>query len=127
MSTYLLAPTHNVAEEFLLPIAPQPKSKGLQYARTTFAASGAVVREGRWIELVWDVIQNDAAYDELLEQFGLDLLTSAPVTVWVPGPRRIWQRYNGTCIRPATGESMEHSQYFLRDVTILIRDMELSS
>lgn len=125
--SYLLGQGHDIAYDDLVVIDPQPRSKGLQYARTTFAASGAVVREGRWLELEWSVIESDAAYDDLLEQFGLDLETSAPVTVWVPGPRRIWQRFNGTAIRPATSESMTHENYFIRDVTILIRDMELSS
>lgn len=127
MTTYKVAEGSNVALVSLADIAPQCRSEGLEYTRSSFAASGAVVREAPFIRLLFDVLADDTEFNSLLALFGLDSATSAAVTVYIPGPLRTFARYNGTAIRPATGDGMRHSEYFLRDVVLLIRDLVASS
>ena len=124
---YKIAEGHDVALVSMTDIAPQPQSNGVEYARSSFAASGAVVREAPFVRLVWSALGSDTEYNTLLALFGLDSATSAAVTVYVPGVRRSATRFNGTAILPVAGDGMEHSQYFLRDVTILIRDLVVAA
>ena len=124
---YKIAEGHDVALVSMADIAPQPQSNGVEYARSSFAASGAVVREAPFVRLVWSALGSDTEYNTLLALFGLDSATSAAVTVYVPGVRRAATRFNGTAILPVAGDGMQHSQYFLRDVEILIRDLAVAS
>lgn len=124
---YKVGEGSNIALVSLTTIAPQPRSNGLEYSRSSFAASGAVIREAPFVRLIWDVIEDDTEYNALLALFGLDSATGAAVTVYVPGVRRTAQRFNGTAILPVAGDGMTHSQYFIRDVEILIRDLAVAS
>ncbi len=127
MTNYKVAEGSNVALVSMTDVAPMCRSEGLEYSRSSFAASGAIVREGAHIRLLFDVLESDTEFNSLLALFGLDSATSAAVTVYIPGPLRTFARYNGTAIRPATNDGMRHSEYFLRDVTILIRDLAVAS
>lgn len=124
---YLVGEGHDIALVSLVTIAPQPRCEGLRYGRTTFAASGAVTREAAHAILIWDVIGTQEEYEDLLEQFGLDALVSANVTVTLPNALYTSTRYNGRAVRPAAGEGVQHSQYFLRDVQIVIKDLVVAS
>lgn len=111
----------------LVALDPQPRCEGLKYGRQSFAASGQMYLEAPYAELVWDVIESQADYEALLAQFGLDTLISADITITLPNALYESQRFNATAHRPVAGQSVRHSQYFIRDVTILLRDIESSS
>jgi hypothetical protein len=124
---YLLKEGLNQALVDLVAIDPQPRCEGLQYARVSQAASGAVVTEGPHVILIWDVIEDPSAYDDLLDQFGLDAATSASVTITLPNDLFAQTRYNGTAVRPVPGQTVQRTGYFIRDVQIIVKDLTVAS
>lgn len=123
MATYKVGEGHDVALIDLVDIAPQPRSDGLKFGRVTPSAAGTVVREAPYIELVWSMIETPAEYQALLAQFGLDALTSANVTLYALNDMFSPTRYNGRAVRPILGAQGAQRDFFIRDVTILVRDL----
>lgn len=120
MSVYLVKNAPNTALVSLDTMAPQPRSRGVQFARTTYAGNGKAYKEAPFIILEWSVIEDATAYAALLTQFGLAAGTySNAVTVYVPGNLRAFTRYNGTAILP----EVNHDNYFLRDVQIVVNGL----
>lgn len=110
----------------LIAIAPQPRSEGRLYGRISQAASGVVVLEAPHAILIWDVVESPTAYEDLLEQFGLDAATSAAVTITLPNDLFTQTRYNGTAVRPVPGDTVRRDSYFIRDVRIVIKDLAVA-
>lgn len=124
---YLLKEGTNQALIDLVAIDPQPRCEGRQYARVSQAASGAVVQEAPHVVLIWDVIEDPTAYDDLLEQFGLDAAASVAVTITLPNDLFAQTRYNGTAVRPVPGQTVQRTGYFIRGVQIIVKDLAASS
>lgn len=127
MSNYRIAAGHDQALIDLDPITPQPRSEGVKALRRTYAAGGTVYEEGKYIELAWNVLGGATSYQAILTQFGLDAAATAQVTLYVPDYNFAYARYNGTAVRPLVGEDIAQRNYFLRNVVILVRDLEYST
>lgn len=120
MSSYKVKTGHNQILADLVAVEPQPHSPGVQFGRTTFAASGAAFNEAPYILLEWAVIGDPTTYTTMLTQFGLAAGTpSANVTVYVPNNVYTYTRYNGTAVLPAAS----HDNYFARNVRLMIKDL----
>ena len=111
----------------LVTITPQPRCNGLRYTRTSHTAAGGMVVEGAYAVLEWDVIEDATDYDTLLTQFGLDLGTSEAVTILLPDEFYVLTRYNGVALRPVAGETVRREGYFIRDVSIIIRNLTVAA
>lgn len=124
MSTYRVGIGHNIALGSLAIINPQPTSRGVQVARRTYGLDATVVEEGRYIELVFGVLEQPSDYLALLAQFGLSAsVAKSNVTVYAPNAVWGFARYNGVAIRPEVGAGVTWENYFLRNVVILVRDL----
>jgi hypothetical protein len=119
MSDYRIATGAGVALVSLATMTPQPKSAGVQYARTTASADSALHREGPHIRLIWDVIEDATDLATLLTQFGLGSATTATVTVYCPSDLQVYTRYNGVAVRGEIGRD----NYFIRGVEIVVKDL----
>lgn len=119
MSTYKVKTGHNQALMDLVAIDPQPASPGVKAGRRTYSADGAIHDENLYVQLEWSVVEDSTALDDLFDQFGLDSATTAAVTIYCPNQLHVYARYNGTAVRPEIGRS----NYFLRDVQIIIKDL----
>jgi hypothetical protein len=126
MSDYRVATGTDIALGSLTVLTPQPRSKGVQYARTTTAASGIVYREGAHVTLEWSVLASATAYQSLLATFGLSSAQSAAVTVYVRDSTFALVRYNGRAVRPEPGRGVEW-EIFPRNVRILIKDLAVAA
>lgn len=124
---YLVKPGGDQPLIDLLPIVPSPRSAGLQYTRRSFSAAGGQILEGPHVILEWDVIESQAAYEDLLEQFDLDAGPSEAVTITLPGELYADVRFNGIALRPVAAETVTRENYFIRDVKIIIRDLVVAS
>ena len=62
-------------------------------------------------------------YQAILTAFGVKNAGSNEVTVYVRDETFAWTRQNGLAIRPEPGQDVRWSQYFPRDVVILVRDL----
>lgn len=123
MSQYAVYPSFDTPLVDLDTITPQPHSRGVQYTRTTRAASGAMLQEGPYVVLEWNALEDETQYTTLIDQFGvLDSLTS-PVTIYCRGETFGFTRYNGIASRPEVGKSLDW-QYRPRNVSITITDLE---
>lgn len=125
MTTYRAKTGTGVALESLTVLSPQPRSVGLQYTRRSYAADGSVVQEGPYVDLVWDVLDDATAYTAILTVFGLHNATQAAVTVYIRNERYAWVRYNGVALLPEVGSDASWQRFFLRDVRIVVRNLEV--
>ena len=124
MTTYRVATGHNVALGSLNVLAPQPKSTGIQVARRTHVASGAVYDDAEYVILEYSALEDETAYQALLTSLGLASATTANVTVYVRNQRWTWARKNGVAVLPEQGRDVRWDNYFARNISILVRDLE---
>ena len=120
---YKVADGHDIAEESLATISPQPRSEGIKATRRVFCPDGTVQDDGRYVELVWDLVGDATDYQSLLNQFGVQSATTNEVTVLVRDETFAWVRMNGTAVRPSPGNDVSWRDFFPRGVTILIKDL----
>lgn len=118
---------HDQALVDLVDLTPQPASDGLEYTRETDSASESIYAEAPFIWLKWSAL-TISDYTTLLGQFGLTVSNrTQAVTVYIPNEIYTEARYNGTAVLPRKGSEVQRREYFLRDVRILVRDLELSA
>lgn len=128
MSTYRVSATgHNVALVSLTVLSPQPRSTGIQATRRTYGADGSVYDEGRYVILEWDFMENPTDYVALLTLFGVQNNLTCDCTVYIRDERFAFARYNGIAMRPEPGKDVRWTNYFPRNIEILIKDLEASS
>jgi hypothetical protein len=120
---YLVATGLNIPLVDLDPIIPQPRSDGMRATRRSYSANGLVTESGYYVELIWSALGSAAQFQALLAQFGLDSALSAEVTVQIRTEMFTWIRMSGTAIRPAANSDVRWD-YFPRQVTVLIRELE---
>lgn len=121
--TYMVADGHDIAEESLEVITPQPRSEGIKATRRVFLPDGTVRDDGLYVELLWSVMDDATDYQALLDQFGVNTARSNEVTVMVRDDTFAWVRMNGTAVRPQPGGEVRWSDFFPRSITILIKDL----
>lgn len=124
MSQYKIAEGYNIALASLTLINPQPTTRGVQYTERAVNLDGTFTQAGPYCEMLWSAVGTEADYLTLLTQFGLNDSISNAVTVYLRNERLQYTRYNATATLPALGQDGSWSQYFLRDLVILLRDLE---
>jgi len=127
MSTYRVADGHDVALESLTALDPQPHTEGIKPTRRTYSADGSVYDEGRYVEFLYSMLPDATTYQSVLSAFGVQSARTNDVTVYVRDETFAWVRMNGTAVRPEPGQDVRWSQYFPRDVTVRVRDLETAS
>ncbi len=127
LSAYMVADGHDVAEESLNLVDPQPRSEGIKPTRRTFGADGTVYDEGRYVELEFSMLPDVTTYQAVLTAFGINSALTNDVTVAIRDETFSFVRMNGTAVRPEPGRDVRWREYFPRDVVILIRDLEAAS
>lgn len=129
MSDYRVADGHDVALGSLNVITPQPRSRGIRPVRREYPVSGHAFEEGYYIELEWSVIGTVAQFQSILTQFGLSGAgtLSNDITVYIPSGTYDYARFNGTAIRPEIGGDVVRNRFFLRNLTILVKDLEAAA
>lgn len=108
-------------------IVPQPRTEGLQYTRRTFGASGVVRDQAPYIEFLFTgMVESD--YLALITQFGLSSsVNSNGVTIYIANDDlNTWTRYNGKAMRPEIGKDGSRRNFFVRDIVMLVKNLELS-
>lgn len=124
---YKVALTHDQALEDLDNIVPQPATIGYQFARRSYAASGAVIDENPFVEFNWTTIGTAAQYAALLTQFGLSSALTSEVTVYVQNENYAWVLRNGVAVKPFIGSDGQRNRSFLRGFTILVKALEVTA
>ena len=104
-------------------VSPQPKSEGIKPTRRTYGADGSVIDEGKYVELEFNMLASQTAYDSLLTQFGVNGSLTNDVTVRVRDETWAFVNKNGTAIRPEMGRDARWGRFFPRNVVMLIRDL----
>lgn len=123
MSVYKVYPAYDTALVDLDTITPQPRSKGVQYTRTTRAADGSILQEGPYVVLEWTALEDDMQYTSLLALFGVNSSLTSPVTIYCRSELFSFTRYNGIASRPEVGKSLDW-QYRPKNISITITNLE---
>ena len=121
MSDYRVKEDWNQSLVSLTVLNPQPKSTGLLYAQREFAFGGNVWDQAPHIQLIWDHLESPDEVMDIYTLFGLNDSKQSFVTVYMPNELYVYTRYNGKAIRPQAS----WSNYFPRNVTIIVRDLEI--
>jgi hypothetical protein len=120
---YYVGMGHNVPLLGLYPLVQQPKAVGYRYARRNYAASGAVIDELPYVEFEFEMLEDKEIYQALLAQFGLNIDSTYPVSVYIEDEFYDPVLRNGTAVRPLIGESGGRDDGFLKGFVILVRDL----
>lgn len=127
--SYKVGIGYDVAEIDLVefPAHLQPHSEGIRVARRDHAVAGNVLGEGVYIDLDWDTVEDATQLAAIYAFFGLDgSISTSNVTVLIPGNMFTDLRYNGIAVRPLIGQDLRRTNYYLRDLTILIKMLRLA-
>lgn len=124
---YLIGIGHDVVLEDLDPIVPQPATPGMLFGRRSYAASGIVIDEMPYVPFEFSTIKSATQYQSILTQFGLMTALTAEVTVYVQDRNYDWVLRNGLAVAPEIGTDGQRSQYFLRDFTILVKNLAVQA
>ncbi len=121
---YSIAAGHSVPLLNLIPLNPQPQGDPVTPVVRTYGASGVVHERGQFCELHWNVLDSPADVQSLLQQLGLEAAFTASVTMTLRDHAFTFRRYNCTAVRPEPGRDLRWNQYFPRDFTLLLKDLE---
>lgn len=127
MSDYRIAEGHDVALVSLNVMSPQPEGRPVRSTINPYGLSRASYSIAPYCEWVFSTIPNQAAYDAILAQMGLDSINKVDVTIYTRGPRLTYIRYNATVTLPAMGQDADWSQFFLRNVTFRFTNLEVAA
>jgi len=123
---YLVATGHGVALVSLVAMNPQPRTDvPVRPVVRNESASGLIHDLGKFIELQWSMIETPTQLTTLLAQFGLSATTTTnAVTIYVPNEVYAFTRYNGLARFPLQGVDIHRSDYFIRDLKIVVNKLE---
>lgn len=121
---FLIAVGHDVAPEDMTPFDPQPSTIGLQYTRRQYAASGGVTDELPFIDLVFELFDDDPAdYQAVLTLSGLLVARTALVSVQIEDENYDPVVRNGRAVKPFIGSDGQRSEMFLKGFVLLIKSL----
>lgn len=122
MANYRVATGHGVALVSLSDMNPQPRTDvTVRPVQRNESASGAIQEIGLYIELQWSMIATATEYTTLLAQFGISATTlTNQVTVYVPNQVYALTRYNGLARFPLQGVDIGRSDYYIRNLKIIV-------
>lgn len=124
MSDYRVKTGHDEDLVDLVRLQPQPTSTGVQVTRRVASGDGTIHDQGLYLELIWPMRESESDYLALLTAFGLHNQATAAVTVHARDQRWQYRRYNGLAVLPEMGAGARWANYFPRNITILIRNLE---
>lgn len=121
MSDYRIRSGASVALGSLNVFVPQPYSDGIKATHRDFSGDGTnYIDQGLYVELVWPLLPSVATYHTILHTCDLDVYPITLVTVYCRDDLYNYHRYNGSAIRPPA----QWGPYMLRNVVLLVRDLE---
>lgn len=123
-SDYRVATGHGVALVSLNTVSPQPMGRPIRPTQRTQGLSGAIYDLGQHTEWLFEGISNTTQYVTLLTQFGLHAATTANVTIYTRNSRLAYARYNAVAVLPEMGRDADWNNYFLRGITIVLKNLE---
>lgn len=130
-SDYRISSTGHGVALWSLTVCPiQPTAEAVQATRRTFAATGRPYDEGLYVEWVWSVIETPSQLLTVLGYFGmggLPITYTKEVTIYTRNELYSYIRYNGLAVFPQLGRDLRWKNFFPRDLTMLIRDLEVAS
>jgi hypothetical protein len=116
---------HNVPLDDLTELVPQPSSAGVKVTRRSHAPE-PLQDEFKYLELEWSALGSVTEFQSVLSQLGVLSAIENDVTVTAKDETLGWQRFNGTAVRPQMGSDVRHERYFIRNLVILVKYLELS-
>jgi hypothetical protein len=120
MALYEVGVGHNLAPELIFPVFPEPRGDGAAPVDRKYAVSGEIEDIGLYIVLHWDHVNDEEEYWDLLEQFGVNVNDSSPVTLYARDKRFTYRTYNGIAHLPEPNTDIKQSNFFLRDINMYI-------
>lgn len=118
MSTYRIADGHNVALGSLTVLSPQPKGDPVAPVQRSYATSGTIHDQGKFVVWRWNVIKDESAFFALVTALGVSAADSDERTIYTRSERLIWTRYNATCILPQANADFRWEFPFLRGLEV---------
>jgi hypothetical protein len=110
----------------LVRIDPQPSSKGIKVTRRSHSHNGDLIDEFLYCNLDFN-ITSIADYQDLLIQLGLDSSDDNEITLSHRDKALRWKKWNGKINIPTFGDDFSYHDFFPREISFLVTEMELSA
>lgn len=120
MPLYAVASGWNVALGSLVALDPQPQGDLVAPVVRNESASGQIHEIGGSVTLHYSTLEDEAMCLAVLTQYGLHNALTNQVTIYCRNGRMQWTRYNGVARLPKPNSEMKWSQYFARDIDVII-------
>lgn len=118
---YMFGVGYDLALVDLVALDPQPRTDAtVQAVQRSYSANGSIHEQGGWIEMLFDALDGPEEYQTLLTQITLLDVLQVLGTWYLPDHAYRWGCYNGIVQRPAQGQDITRSGYFIRDVTLRV-------
>lgn len=123
MSDYRVAIGHDIAYASMTVFNPQPKGDFVAPVERKYGISGAHHDQGAFLKLHWDFLDDETAYQSLMNVIGILDSTTEEVTVYARNDSMYWRKYNATAHRPEPNVDMKWDNLFPRDINVYFTDL----
>jgi hypothetical protein len=106
-------------------LTPQPHCKGVRVTRRSESHNNRHLDEALWLLFEYNVLESEAEYREVLDQWGLLDAKQVTITCTARDADHNWQRWVGIATRPEMGVDIAW-QTFPRNIGIVVRDVRLA-
>lgn len=115
---------HDVVLASTEPIYQTPRNAIARPVERNYGLGGSVHDRGLFVCFHFDMVDGEAVYISILNQFGLLGEDSSEVTVYIFSPRMAPTLYNGIAFLPQAGEDFKLENFFPRNIELYVTDLE---
>lgn len=120
---YRVAIGHDIAFVDMDVMLQQPTAAMVAPVERHYSINATIHDEGGFVRYVFEMIESDTLYQQILGQFGLNDNYFSPVTIYARNDRLYWRKYNGIAHRPEPGPDAKWERFFLKDVIVYVTDL----
>lgn len=124
MTTPMVGIGHDIVLGLLNPIIPVPQHGSVGVVERNYGLGNFVHDQGLYVPFYWSHVDGESEYITILNLFGILGDDTSNVTVYVRNRRLQWTLYNGVAYLPEPREDMKWSNFFPRDITLYVCDLE---
>lgn len=125
MADYRVGLGHNLDYSSLVKIVQEPTGSPAAPVQRNYGVNGAIHDQGNFIVFTFEFIETPELYLTLLSQFGVQVNSTAEVTIYARTGRLWWARFNGIAHYPEPGVDMKWDRFFARDINLHVTDLEM--
>lgn len=105
-------------------LVPQPHVSGIKITRRSHGHANKIKDDFLYTDLLFNILGGINGFRAVLDQLGLLDDIEVDITITLKNNSLEWGKYNAIAVRPQQGEDVEWSNFFPRNIVILIKEIE---